>query len=58
MNLKLFCIHAGIYRFEKKFKKYSGEIKDYGGNQQYLTWELKHSSKKMRQQKMEVLILK
>ena len=26
MNMKLFCNHGGIYRFEKKLKKYSGEI--------------------------------
>ena len=26
MNLKLFCNHDGIYRFEKKFKKYPREI--------------------------------
>ena len=30
MNLKLFHSHAGIYRFEKKFKKYSGEINPLG----------------------------
>ena len=26
INLKFFCNHGGIYRFEKKFKKYFGEI--------------------------------
>ena len=30
MNLKSFCNHGGIYRFEKKFKKYSGEINPLG----------------------------
>ena len=27
MNLKLFRNHGAIYKFEKKFKKYSGEMK-------------------------------
>ena len=26
MNLKLFCKHGGIYRLQKKFEKYSGDI--------------------------------
>ena len=26
INLKLFCKHGGIYRFENKFNKYSEEI--------------------------------
>ena len=30
MNLKLVLNHGGIYRFEKKFKKYSGEINPLG----------------------------
>ena len=30
MNLKVFCNHGGIYRFEKKLKKYSGEINPLG----------------------------
>ena len=30
MNLKPFCKHDGINRFEKKFKKYSGEMNDLG----------------------------
>ena len=30
MNLKLFCNHGGIYRFEKKFNKCSGEINSLG----------------------------
>ena len=30
INLKLFCNHGGIYRFRRKFKKDSGEIKPLG----------------------------
>ena len=30
INLKLFCNHAGIYRFRKKIKKDSGEINPLG----------------------------
>ena len=30
MNLKLFQNYGGIYRFEKKIKKYSGEINPLG----------------------------
>ena len=29
-NLKLFCNHGGIYRFKKKFKKYSGKTNTLG----------------------------
>ena len=28
--MKLFCNHGGIYRFRRKFKKDSGEIKPLG----------------------------
>ena len=30
MNAKLFYNHDGIYMFEKKFKKYSGQINPIG----------------------------
>ena len=30
MNLKQLCNHGGIYRFQKKIKKYSGEINPLG----------------------------
>ena len=30
MNMKLFCNHGAIYTFEKKFKKYSGEVNPLG----------------------------
>ena len=75
MNLKLFRSHGGIYRFEKKSKKYSGEMNPLGLHRNIrgrilgvnseglmwesticlftnLTWGLRHSSKKMKQQKV------
>ena len=69
MNLKLFDNHGAIHGFEKKFKKYSGKINPLGVlsnmsgciievNSEGLGWLRHSSSKKMDQQKMEVLILK